>query len=346
MRSKNFRNFLKLFIFPVLLGFWISGCATAPGTGRKIDLSLKELCERYKVQLDWDSVAQVATLRGYDLKARVLTGSDVVVVGKDKVMLSGKIRSVRGEIMVPADFEEKVMGYFKAVAQAETQVPKVRKIIIDPGHGGKDPGAISKSGLKEKTVVLDIAQRVARILKDNRIDVQMTRESDEFISLEKRTEIASQGGADLFVSIHANSHPSKSVDGAEVYYMGDYSARDKNEEQRKKNQRILFPHLSMVQDSPELDKIVADMLYAYKQVESKPLAAEVLKDLGKTVGVSERGFKHDRFFVLRNTLIPAILIEVGYLTNAKEEKLLETDEYRQKIADGIAQSLLDYAKQS
>ena len=156
--------------------------------------------------------------------------------------------------------------------------------------------------------------------------------------------MAARSQADL-VSVHANANPSKNIDGLEVYYMGQLLNKDRKEEQRLKNQDIMFSRLSMEQGSAHLEKILSEMLYVYKQAESKALAAHMARDTVQYMDAATRGHKEARFFVLRNTFIPAILVEVGYLTHAREERLLASDEYRQKMADGIAESLLNYAKQ-
>ena len=187
----------------------------------------------------------------------------MVLSGPEKITLSGTIRRTRDTIFVPQDFEAKVFQKFKK--ETGFQLKKFHKIIVDAGHGGKDPGARGKSGVKEKYVVLDIAKRLKWNLSKSGFDVVMTRETDEFITLEKRTEIATRAQADLFVSIHANASQSRNVDGFEVYYMAEFLMKDKKEVQRQKNTEIFFSRLNMRQDSPELDKIVADMLYNHKQ---------------------------------------------------------------------------------
>ncbi len=219
---------------------------------------------------------------------------------------------------------------------------KIQQIVIDPGHGGKDPGAIGVKGLQEKGVVLDIAKRLKKILEHDGVQVKMTRETDEFISLPERTQFASRTKADLFISIHANSSPARSICGMEVFSLSDLGSWERNEVQRKENQRILFNRLAMKAMPAQVQDIVEDMLYCHKQTESDILALKVIDKTTKLAKTKNRGLKYSRFFVLRNTLVPAVLVEVGFLTNPKEEALLNTGAYRQKIADGLAASLLDY----
>ena len=331
----------KIFV-AVALAIFVSGCATAPPRPRAGEASLKELCERYSIQLEWDSVSQVVTLSSGDVTARALVGSDVVLIGPEKIALTGMIRRTRDAIFVPQDFEVKVFQRFKK--ETGFQLKKCQKIVVDAGHGGKDPGARGKTGVKEKHIVLDIAKRLKWDLAKNGFDVVMTRETDDFLTLEKRTEIATKVQGDLFVSIHANSSQSRNVDGFEVYYMGQFLNKDKTEDQRMRNTGTFFSRLKMRQDSPDLDKIVADMMYNQKQCESQIVASRLVRDVSKYVGTQDRGEREARFFVLRNTLIPAVLVEVGYLSNSREEKMLQSDDYRQKIADGIAESIVNYVR--
>ena len=185
--------------------------------------------------------------------------------------------------------------------------------------------------------------RLKKILQNKGIKVKMTRARDEFISLQKRTEIASRSKADLFVSIHANSSPIRSVHGFEVYTAKYLGFKERNAQQRKINQRLMFSHLSMKRGASGVGKIVSDMLYVNKQAKAEILAKQLAKKTAKRIKTKNRGEKKSQFYVVKNTLIPAILIEVGFLSNPKESKLLQTSTYRQRVARGIAESILEYA---
>ncbi len=221
-------------------------------------------------------------------------------------------------------------------------VLRIHEIVIDPGHGGKDPGARGITGLQEKDVVLDIAKRLKQILQDKGLKVMMTRETDDFISLQQRTEIVSQSKADLFVSIHANSSPAKNVSGVEVFSLKDLGYVEKNETQRKANCELMFETLAMKQGSKDLKIILEDMLYSHKQAQSLIVARNAAHGISQEVRAQNRGYKTSHFYVLRNTLIPAVLVEVGFLSHPREEKLLRTASYRQRIAEGLATGILEY----
>jgi len=331
-----------------VLGLLTGGCATVskrPLISMQKEAFLKDICDRNGIYWQWDHISQVATLEYRGIKAEVLVGSDLVIVDKERVTLSTPVRVVRSAVIVPSDFRSKVISRLRqrAIEQKRYGITRVRSIIIDAGHGGKDPGAIGRSGVYEKKIVLDISIRIKKILQDRGIEVQMTRERDEFISLQKRTEIASRSKADLFVSVHANSSPVRSVHGLEVYTSKYLGFKDRNAQQRKTNQRLMFNQLSMKRGAADVANIVSDMLYTHKQAEAKTLAKQLAKKTAKRIKTKNRGEKESRFYVVKNTLIPAILVEVGFLSNPKESKLLQTSTYRQRVARGIAESILDYA---
>jgi len=348
-------NAFKTSLFLALIIF-INGCATLPTdpplvlddsqkTVQKYEL--KDLCAQYNVFWKWDSVSHVVTLRANNIQAKALVGSNVVLIGERKIILSEPIRTVQSSIIVPADFKIKVIDQLKQAATAKDKkagyaISRRREVVIDAGHGGKDPGAIALSGTYEKDVVLDIARRVRDILKRKGVRVRMTRDSDEFISLKERTEIASQSEADLFVSVHANAHGSRSVHGVEVYAHKDLDFSERNEEQRKMNERFMFDHLMMKKNNEAVQGIVSDMLYVHKQAQSAPLAKKIADRTAADLQTKDLGDKYARFYVLRNTLIPAVLVEVGYLSNPKEDKLLQTKVYRRKVASSLADSILNY----
>ncbi len=343
----NFRRF-PIWLVILSLALIASGCAgvstrrQAAVEGR---MHLKDLCERQGIRWQWDHVLQTAALQVDGTQARLLVGSDILLLGKEPVKLSAPVTIVQSSVMVPLDLKSQLTGKsLKEPAQTPAYFfRQLREIVVDAGHGGKDPGATGRTGLKEKGVVLDIAQKLRAILQGKGVKVTMTRDGDEFISLNERTEIASRSKADLFISIHANSSPASGVSGLEVFSLRDLGTIEKNEAQRKINHEIMFKHLSMSKNPSKVDEIVSDMLYTSKQSVSEALAPRLVAATSRLAKTQNRGEKRARFFVLRNTLIPALLVEVGFLSNAKEEKLLKTSSYRQKIAEGLAKSILDYA---
>lgn len=336
----------KQFIFALLVVL-LSGCTTLPRKGKVTfitEFELTGLCLRNNIEWQWDSFSHTVTLKGKDEDAKVIVGSNTAFIGEQAIVLSRPVIMEDSQIIVPADFESLVLNIIKRKIDRVTAQPRqgVREIIIDPGHGGKDPGAIGKSGLQEKNVVLDISKRLYKELKARGFKVSLTRDDDTFISLQNRTEIASQTNADLFISIHANSNTTRSVYGLEIYTLKNLDVLEKNEAQRNENHNRLFKELNMDSSNPDVAIIISDMLYSHKQEESELLAPYIAKSTSRYINARNRGAKTARFFVLRNTLIPAVLVEVGYISNPKEENLLSTGEYRQKIALGIAKSIVEF----
>ncbi|MFA5059219.1 MAG: N-acetylmuramoyl-L-alanine amidase [Candidatus Omnitrophota bacterium] len=324
-----------------ILGFILAGCATAPVRPAMEEFSLKDLCDQNNIEWNLDSVSQVVTLNRGGMTAKVLLGSNLVMVDGEKFILGGSVRRQHGSVIVPFDFKSKIID--RLVAETEYPIKKFRRILIDPGHGGKDPGAIGATGLKEKVVVLDIARKLKRTLEKHGIKAVMTRDKDEFISLARRAEIAQEIKADLFVSVHANASRSRSSHGFEVYYLRELDYKAKRDIQAVKNYEELFKHFEMKRSIPALKEILIDMLYSHKQGESRKLANYIAKNTSDNANSKDRGSHSAGFFVLKNTIIPAVLVEVGFVSNRQEEQLLKTSSHRQKIAEGIAKSILEYA---
>ncbi len=227
---------------------------------------------------------------------------------------------------------------------------KIKTIAIDAGHGGYDPGAIGKNGLKEKTITLDIARRLAALVRDRLgCNVIMTRDRDVFIPLEERPFIAKSKGADLFVSIHVNSNRKRKARGIETYVQSlTASDRDAMVTAAREN-AMSTKRLSELKN--ELDRIFADLTRQDKIEESFYLADAVqgslvsnLKPINRHAGDLKAKFKRAFFYVLINTEMPSILAEVGFISNPEEEKLLKSDAYRQSIAEALYQGVKKYVE--
>jgi len=322
----------------------LTGCATlpqAPKQPQEARIYLEDLCERNFIELDWDTVTQSVSLRFSGIQARGLIGSDLILVDERQIRLSQPLVREDQAIVVPPDFESKVIVPLLEIP--EVQAPLMRRIMVDAGHGGRDPGAIGCHGLQEKDVVLDISRRLVDSLRQKGFEVTMTRATDDFITLERRTEIAAEQMVDLFVSIHANSCPTRYVDGVEIYYLRDLTWEEQREPQRKSNYSILFDKLSMDKNNEKVQEIVKDLLFENKREASRVFADQVAQDLSRVTSAENRGARQAGYFVLRNTLVPAILVEVGYLSNSREEGLLRKNSYRQAIAEGLANSIYSFA---
>lgn len=232
---------------------------------------------------------------------------------------------------------------FRKTASSKKEIPI---IVIDPGHGGKDDGAKGQKGLLEKHVNLAVSQRLKKVLeKRYKFNVIMTREDDTFISLKGRGEIANQKGADLFVSVHANAAPRKSAKGIETYYLGSASSERALSTAARENGELV----QSVSDN-QVQKILASLISTTKMNDSARLAGRVQSQLHKQLskkysGVNNLGVKEGPFFVLHDTNMASILVEVGFVTNKQEAARLKKPAYLDRLAEAIAQAIYDYMKE-
>ncbi|MBF0522536.1 MAG: N-acetylmuramoyl-L-alanine amidase [Candidatus Omnitrophica bacterium] len=334
-------------VLVLIIGF--SGCATVKPkviVQKKEGFLLKDLCSHYGITWEWDHVAQTIDLKNKENDIRLLVGSNVMFVGDRKVLLSGPVQMKNSQVVIPRDFVQDIIIHVEVQSKEafDYTLKKIRKVLIDAGHGGNDPGAIGIQGTQEKKIVLGIVADLKRLLEKEGLEVQLTRGEDKFLTLQERTEKSAGMDADLFISIHANSSLNPKAHGVEVYSLKNLEEKEKLEKQRKANEKLMFKRLSMKQAESPAQDILSDMLYSYKQAQSDLLAFDIVKELAQYVNIRRKGIKYAHFYVLRNTLIPAVLVEVGFLSNKKEESSLNKSVYQQKISQGIAKGILDYGK--
>jgi len=234
---------------------------------------------------------------------------------------------------------------FRWKAEAPPPLPgagsRLRVITIDAGHGGHDPGASGRFGLKEKTVTLDVARRLADLLRRDGFQVIMTRTDDRFISLPGRPAIANRGGADLFISVHANASRSRSAAGFEAYYLSE--ATDDNARALEAAENAALPEEVGGSVSSGSEAILWDLLYTEHRAESSELATHICRGMSGCSLVSRsRGIKSARFAVLKGARMPSVLVEVGFISHPGEEAHLRMPEYRQRIAEGIRRGVLAF----
>lgn len=214
-------------------------------------------------------------------------------------------------------------------------------VLIDPGHGGKDPGAIGRRGLKEKDVVLRLAKLVAAELRTRKdLRVILTRSSDVFIPLEERAGMAIKHDADLFVSIHANASPRRRASGVETYFPSKTSDRKALEIAARENN-------TTVKEMSDLQYILFDLQMTASRDLSIRMASfvqdSVIRNLASRYkGIKGNGVKGAPFYVLAHTPMPSILVEVSYISNPVEEKRLASRNYLERLARGIAAGVLRY----
>ncbi len=261
-----------------------------------------------------------------------------------------------GELLLPESVWTRWLSSWRASArQSSAGFPRpigpypFKTIVLDPGHGGYDVGALGRNGLREKTVVLDVALRLRDLLERDGFHVVMTRSDDHFISLSRRSEIANREGEGLFISIHANASRRRSASGFEVYRLAD-NADDYARSMNAVDSGSLPPGIGD-SVSPKTQAIVWDLLYTEHRAGSTELAGSVCWALKSNhIPSQNRGVKSARFAVLKGSRMPAVLIEVGFVTHPAEAARLRTAGYRQQLAEGIRKGIVafeaDYERHS
>ncbi len=217
---------------------------------------------------------------------------------------------------------------------------KVSRIVIDPGHGGKDPGAISPTGVMEKDLTLEIAKILARRLRADGFEVHLTRTRDEFLTLEERTGFANRKKADLFVSLHINSHHNSSVNGIETYFLNLTTDSTAIEVAAREN-------AAAQKSMSDLQLIINDLMLNSKINESSRFANNVQTYVvssainigyeGKNLGV-----KQAPFYVLLGAQMPSVLLELGFITSPTDISMLKRQAYKETLVDGIAKGINNY----
>jgi N-acetylmuramoyl-L-alanine amidase len=237
-----------------------------------------------------------------------------------------------------------------AMVDAKAAESVINRIVIDPGHGGHDTGTISSGGMREKDLVLDVARRLRAYIKHNYPDIEviMTRDSDRFIALEERTAIANSRRADLFISVHANASPSRVASGVETYFLSpDRAPSEDMQTAARENARI-----AAEKSAEKAQPVMASVTAGNRVAESRDLARYIQAGLVRGIGAASprtamnRGVKHAAFVVLLGAAMPSVLAEVSFLSNPKDEALLQTTQFRERIAASLFAGLNAYLKKN
>jgi N-acetylmuramoyl-L-alanine amidase len=250
---------------------------------------------------------------------------------------------------VPALDKQAAEARLKAVAKLSRRTEltlieqlglKVRRVIIDPGHGGHDTGAIGKNGTREKDVTLAISLKLAEELKERGLEVILTRDDDRYVRLESRAQFANDSRGDLFISVHCNSAPNAKLHGIETYTLNISSDRYSIRLAAREN-------ASTEKGISDLQFILADLATKANTGESTRLASSVQKSLVSQLsqdysGIKDLGTKEALFYVLLGVKMPAILVETSFLSHAEEEARLGSEEYQDAVAQAIAQGVEDF----
>ena len=236
-------------------------------------------------------------------------------------------------------------GSDRAGAPAADAAPHRFTIVLDPGHGGIDGGAESANGTIEKNVTLAFATELKnKLAATGRYDLFMTREGDEFLRLDDRVRIARQHGADLFISIHADTINLKGIRGATVYTVSDKASDAESQALAdRENLSDQLAGIEMKNDSPEVTDILVDLIRRETHSFSMRFANTLVGKLSDTVGLINNPHRYAGFRVLKAPDVPSVLIELGYLSNAKDEAQLNDPDWRSKAAQSITDAVAQFA---
>ncbi|KQV23120.1 N-acetylmuramoyl-L-alanine amidase [Pseudomonas sp. Root329] len=247
----------------------------------------------------------------------------------------------------------KTAAPLQMAAATETTVDKAHPkrdiiVVVDPGHGGKDPGAVGAKGEREKDVVLSIAQLLAKRLKREKgFDVKLVRNDDFFVPLRKRVEIARKHNADMFISVHADAAPRLTASGASVYCLsegGATSATARFMAQRENGADLLGATslLNLKDKDPMLAGVILDMSMNATLAASLQLGSTVLGSLAGITTLHQKRVEQAGFAVLKSPDVPSILVETGFISNARDSQRLVTARHQQAVADGLFEGLQRY----
>jgi N-acetylmuramoyl-L-alanine amidase len=244
-----------------------------------------------------------------------------------------------------------LLNLFSYPLNASDENGKLKVLVIDPGHGGQDPGALG-SKAREKDIVLAIGLKLGMLINENHTDVKVifTRKDDTFIPLHERAEIANRNNADLFISIHANANKNHTIFGAETYAMGLHTNEKNMEVAKKENAAITFEkdystHYEGYDPNSAESFIIFTLMQNTFMEQSLEFANFIQTSFDGYAQRINRGVKQAGFLVLWKTSMPSVLIETGFISNSEEEKYLTSEEGQNKLAESIYKSFLDYKTQ-
>ena len=238
-----------------------------------------------------------------------------------------------------------LQGRRPAGQTGSARVAPATVIVLDPGHGGVERGAVGPGGLQEKEVVLDLARRLQAVLQrsDPGLAVVLTRDEDRQVARDERTAIANQNRAELFVSLHLNSSPAKGAAGAETYFLSAEASDDQartlagvENEAARRGDLVAQPAAG---GTGTLDLILWDLAQNQYLAESGRLAQAVQRELNELAGTKDRGVRQAPFTVLMGATMPAILVELGFVSNPAEEARLKDSAYRDRMVDALARAI-------
>ena len=252
---------------------------------------------------------------------------------------------------IQADKSNKLILYTNKKLDSEfrkekAKISKKYIVVIDPGHGGKDPGAIGVNGTFEKDINLVFAKTIKSTLSSSNIKVKLTRVDDKYLYLRERIKFAENAKADLFISIHADASKNRKASGFSIFSLSD-KASDKEAKQlaERENKSDFIGGLKIQHSDPLIKDNLIKIFQRQTMNESAKIANIVIRNI-KNLSIKNRGHRNAGFVVLKSITTPSILVELGFITNKKEEKLLNNKSYLTKISKIISLSIFNYFNQN
>ena len=257
---------------------------------------------------------------------------------------SPSIKYTNNEIRFTSIFADKKIVKENVDLRSEREKWEFKTIVIDAGHGGKDPGAVGYMGTKEKDIALDVAKRLEKKLSKNmNVKIIMTRDEDVFLRLSERTKIANESNGNLFISIHTNAAEDRRASGFETFLIGP----NKNEAAVRvaaRENAVLELEGTTGKKLTNEDLIQATIAQSAFASKSEQFASMVQKEIKKRVQSRDRGVKQAGFYVLMGASMPNVLVELGFISNPSEEKKLRSPQYRDQLATAIYRAVEQYQK--
>jgi len=283
-----------------------------------------------RVTQDWDSCAIEVSAVDPHPEVKVFSLKDPPRVVLD--IYKGEGRRVEGQVRSEGKNE----------ASAAVHSPKI-KVVIDPGHGGEDSGAVGPTGLKEKDVVLDIGMRLGQLVESRLgMEVIMTRSDDKFVPLQERAAIANTAKGDLFFSIHTNASLHGRTEGFETFFLSYEASDSEAREAAIRENNVVNLEGVNPRYAASLKTVLWDMVQNEYINESSQLAEIIQSELDKVQKVVNRGIKTAPFYVLMGAAMPAVLVEVAFISNPEGERLLREESYRQSICEALLQAIAEF----
>jgi len=314
-----------------------------------------DLNKTLKSYVSYDPVDQRLTLDIYDEVLIFRLNSSFVLVGRDNYNFFYDFIDRGGKKYLPLNFllntlplilPDKVSSKDNILTVSQPPDRSFHTVVLDPGHGGKDPGAIGFSKKNyEKDIVLHISKLVKQLVEKNlNVRVLLTRDDDSFVPLQQRTAFANKNNANLFISIHCNAAHNNRSEGIEVFFLSVARTDEARAVEMMENSvvEIYEGGKDALKEYDSLALVLMDMAQAEHLSESSYLAIKLQANLVKSTGAVDRGVKQAGFYVLRGAFMPSVLVELGFISNREEERKLTDSEYQKKMAQAIYESIRGY----